>query len=400
MVGPLQGIRALECGIFMNGPQATKVLAELGAEVVKVEPPRTGDPGRALAWPGDRPGYSVYWEAQNRGKRDIVLDLKQPVGLEVLLRLVERADVFLQNFRFGVAERLGIAYPALARLNPRLIYASAYGFGSKGPEGARPVLDYLGQARSGFMSRVGEPGRPPRILGAFAPADQVGAYFLAMGVITALYHRERTGEGQEVEVSQLGAMLALQTLGIERALSAGEPPPPETRADARNPLLLPYQTRDGRWIMLGGLQADRHWPGLCRALAVPELENDPRFATTAGRAENARALIAALEAAFRRFAAADALARLAAEDVLCSPVNEYADLPADPQVVANGYITTTDHPVVGRRQVVSSPFRFSKTEVAVGGLAPEFGQHTEEVLLEAGYTWAEIAALRERGAFG
>jgi crotonobetainyl-CoA:carnitine CoA-transferase CaiB-like acyl-CoA transferase len=342
----------------------------------------------------------VYWEVQNRGKRGIALDLKNAEGREVLYRLVAGADVFLQNFRWGVAERLGIDYGALARHNPRLVYAAAYGFGSKGPEAARPVLDYLGQARSGIMPLVGEPDEPPRFLGVFAPADQVGAYLLAMAVVTALFHRARTGEGQEVEVSQLGAMLALQALGIERSLSAGAVPPPETRESTRNPLVLAYRTADGGWIMLGALQSERHWPGVCRALGVTALAGDERFATAAGRFDNAGALIGELEAAFGRLSMEEALGRLAAEDVLACRVNSWLDLPDDPQVMANDYLVPVDHPVGGRRYVVNNPLRFGRSPTRVGGIAPELGQHTEEVLLEVGYDWEEIARLKEVGAIG
>lgn len=400
MAGPLDGVRVIDCGIFQNGPQASKLLADMGADVVKIEAPVTGDPGRGVIGTGDTDRFHSYFESHNRGKRSMTLDLHHEQGLQTLYRLVTKADVFLQNFRLGVAERLKIDYPTLSKLNPRLVYASANGFGRKGPDAARPVLDMLGQARSGFMTILGQPGKPPQQIGAIGVADQTGAVFLALGVAMALFHRERTGAGQEVEVSQLGAVMALQSMGIERYLYSGNLPVPMSRQNAGNPLTMTYGTADGHWVMLGGFQSDRHWPGVCRALRIEHLQFDERFDGMAARQTNAQALIAELEATVCGFTAQDLLDRMAAEDVLCTRVNTYADLPTDAQVVANEYITTLPHPAIGSQRILNIPIHFSGSPAAVRAAAPELGQHTEEVLIETGLSWDEIASLKDSGALG
>lgn len=394
MPSPLEGIRVLEAGFFQNGPQASKILAELGAEVVKIEPPITGDPGRGMPALETNPGYHPYFEAHNRYKKSITLDLRRPESRPVMRRLIDGADVFLHNFRVGVMERLGFSYETLSAQNPRLIYASVTGLGPEGPQRSLPVLDIIGQARSGLMAAQAGPDGAPTGAGTFGLADQTGAWMMAQGVVVALLARERFGVGQKVEASQLGSMMALQTFAVEKALVSNINVPSAKRLDGTNPLWNRYQGADGRWLVLGCLQPDRYWPDLCTVVERPDLVDDARFCSTLLRRQNARTLTLILDEEFARRSVADWLARLMEAGVVCGPLQTYLDLPEDPQVQANGYLATIDHPLLGPTKVVRNPLNLSETPVVTGGPAPELGQHTEEILLEAGFTWEEIDQLR------
>ena len=262
---PLSGIRVLDLTIWQQGPMTTAMLADWGADVIKVEGPDSPDPGRSLirydASPG---GPNAYFETHNRNKRGLVLDLKLEAGREVFYRLVKDADVVIQNFRPGVGDKLGIGYERLRELNPRLVYCQASGFGLKGPDAQRPALDPLAQARGGVMSVTGEPETPPtRTFPGFA--DQVSAFLLSFGVMVALFHRERTGQGQMVDGSLLQSVIASQAFNITSFMMsntyAGSPIPRISRK-MTSPLWNHYKAGDGRWIMLGMTQIGRYWPGL------------------------------------------------------------------------------------------------------------------------------------------
>lgn len=396
--GPLSGVRILDCTIWQNGPFATVMLSDMGADVIKVEDRRTGDPGRGFMDAGAASGVSGYFEAMNRNKRSIMLDLKTPGGRDVFYRLSSQADVVVQNFRHGVAEKLKIAFADLLPHNPKLIYASATGFGREGPDATMGVFDILGQARSGVLQALRAPGDPVEYNNAFGLADQTGGILLAQAITAALFARERTGEGQEVEVSQLGAMLTLQQMGITRHLINGYEPAMSRRGAPRNPVFNLYECRGGEWIAVGGLQADRYWKDFCTILGLPQLGTDPRYTTMQQRTDAARSLVSQLDQAFAGFDRADLLASFAAAGIPCSPVNSYADLATDPQVLANGYIVELDHPHIGRIREIGLPIRFGGTPAGPRGCAPELGQDTEAVLLEAGFDWDELSALREAGA--
>jgi crotonobetainyl-CoA:carnitine CoA-transferase CaiB-like acyl-CoA transferase len=396
MPAPLEGIRVLEAGFFQNGPQASKILAELGADVVKIEPPVTGDPGRGLAALERNPAYLPYFEAHNRYKRGITLDLRRPEGRDVLCRLVAGADVFLHNFRVGVMERLGLDYESLSQRNPRLVYACVTGLGPEGPERERPVLDAIGQARSGIMDATEGPDGLPTSPGNFGLADQTGAWMIAQGVVAALLARERFGHGQQVEASQFGSMLALQSFAVEKSLAEGANVRKGPRSQVTNPLWERYRGSDGRWFVLGCLQPDRYWPDVCAVIGRPDLERDPRYSDIPARRTNASELVALLDSVFATRPAREWVEAFAAAGVVAGPIQAYLDLPDDPQVRANRYLVNVDHPVLGPTSVVRNPLNFSRTPVRVGAPAPELGQHTEEVLLDAGYTWEQIADLREQ----
>ncbi len=398
---PLEGVRVIDWTIWQQGPVASAMLGDLGAEVIKIEERSAGDPGRGmLRMSGvdlaDRPNF--YFEANNRNKKSVAVDLKKPEGVAVVHDLVATADVFVQNFRQGVAERLGLGPARLRRLNPMLIYASATGYGADGEESGSPSFDYLGQARSGIMMAAGEPGMPPLAI-AGGIADQMGAVMLAYGILAALHARERFGIGQDVDASHLGSMTWLQGLSVAARLMLGTAIPRQPRAFAMNPLWNHYRCRDDRWIALGMLQPDRYWADLCRVLGRADLANDPRFADLRSRAANAGECVALLDEIFAARPCADWLERLRnGGDFIFTHVNTVDDLPSDPQVLANHYVTDFDHPGFGATQVVGLPVRLSETPGSIRLPAPEFGQHTEEVLTDLlGYSWERVAELREAG---
>ncbi len=399
MAMPLDGIRVIDWTIWQQGPVCSTMLGDLGADVIKVEERVGGDPGRGMAKLSgvdlaDRPNF--YFEANNRNKRGLTVDLKKPEGREILYRLVERSDVFVQNFRQGVAERLGLGYAELRRRNPKLIYATATGYGPQGPESGDPSFDQLGLARSGIMLAAGEPDMPPLAI-AGGIADQMGAIMLAYGVLAALLARERFGVGQAVDTSHLGSMMALQGLSVSARLMWGFAIPRMPRKYQANPLWNHYQCQDGRWICLGMLQPDRYWADFCRVIERPELAGDERFADMRARAAHAPAAIEILDAVFATKPLADWLRILrAGGDFIFCQVNAVDDLPSDPQVQANDYVVDFAHPRFGPTQVIGLPVHLSETPGSIRLPAPEFGEHTEQILTELlGYSWEQIAELKD-----
>jgi len=396
---PLDGIRVIDWTIWQQGPVASLMLGDLGADVIKIEERVGGDPGRGvLKAQGldlrDRPNF--YFEANNRNKRSLTVDLKKPAGVAIVQRLAERADVFVQNFRKGVAARLGLDAATLRAQNPRLVYASASGYGPEGPESGAPSFDYLGLARSGIMYSCGEPDDEPLAI-AGGIADQMGAIMLAYGIVTALLARERTGRGQEVDASHLGSMAWLQGLGLSARLMLGRALPRQARRFATNPLWNHYRCGDGLWLALSMLQPDRYWERFCAVLEIPEAAADARFKSMLDRMMNAGECIALLDQVFARRPRAEWLRRLAeGGDFIYSIINAVDDLPDDPQMQANGYVTAFEHPAFGPTQVVGLPVRLSDTPGSIRLPAPEFGQHTEAILTDVlGYSWEEIGRLRE-----
>jgi crotonobetainyl-CoA:carnitine CoA-transferase CaiB-like acyl-CoA transferase len=342
-------------------------------------------------------GY--YFETNNRHKKSLAINLKHPEAREIVYRLAEKSDVFVQNFRQGVARRLGLGYEDLRARNPRLIYASASGYGPEGPESGRPSFDYLGQARSGVMNVVGAPDQPPTYING-GIADQMGGIMVAYGVITALLARERYGIGQEVDASHLGSMMALQGLNVSSVLFGGHEMPRRAREEAYNPLWNHYRCADGRWLCLGMLQPDRYWKDICRALGLEELAEDPRFADMIERGKHCREAIELFDRAFAKRPRDEWVAILERSgDFIFSVVNTIADLPNDPQVVANRYVVDYEHPRRGPIRVLGMPIRLSATPGESRGVAPELGEHTEQIMTEMlGYEWADVARLREAGA--
>jgi crotonobetainyl-CoA:carnitine CoA-transferase CaiB-like acyl-CoA transferase len=397
---PLEGIRVLDWTIWQQGPICSMILGDLGADVVKIESLAGGDPGRGVLRAqgldlGDRPNF--YFEANNRGKRSLAVDVRTPEGRDIVLRLVEKADVFVQNFRPGAAERAGLGYADLRARNPRLIYASGSGFGRRGPDAGRPCMDYLGLARSGIMLAAGEPGMPPlAIQGAIA--DQMGGTMLAFGVMTALLVRERTGVGQEVDTSLLGAMSWLQGLSLSSRLMLGAEMPRFSRQFAFNPLWNHYRCKDDRWIAFAMAQADRWWKDFVRVLGRPDLADDERYGTMMQRGMSAGELIAVFDGVFATRSAAEwAQALDDGGDFIFTLVNSVSDLPDDPQVRANGLIASVEHPTGGATEMLGFPVGLSATPPRIAGAAPEHGQHTEQILVdELGYDWSAVGALKDK----
>lgn len=398
---PLEGIRVLDWTIWQQGPVSALMLSDLGADVIKIEERVGGDPGRGVLRASglDVTNFpNFYFEATNRGKRSIALDLKQPEAREIVHALAARADVFVQNFRPGAAARAGLDYETLKKINPKIVYGNGSGFGRKGPDAERPCMDYLGLARSGIMMSAGEPGTPPvAIQGAIA--DQMAGTMLAFGIITALLARERHGMGQEVDVSLLGAMTWLQGLSMSSRLMLGGEMPRPSRQFAFNPLWNHYRCKDDQWIALAMAQADRWWASFVAALGRPELATDEKFNTMLNRGMNAAELIGIFDEIFATRTRAEWMAALdAGGDFIFTLVNSVSDLPNDPQVRANGMIASVEHPTHGPIEMLNLPIGLSETPSRIAGTAPEFGQHTEQVLIdELGWTWERVGELKEKG---
>ena len=399
MPGPLAGVKVLEVATFIAMPSAGALLADLGAEVVKVEPPG-GDLWRAARnrTDGVFPSNPMFL-LDNRGKRAIAVDLSKPEGQAVVRRLAQDVDVFTTNLVPHRRERYGMTYDALAAGNPRLVYLSLTGYGEHGPDRDRLSFDVTAfWARSGILDTMAQPGEPPAL-----PPSSVGDHLvsplLAMGVLAALYERERSGLGQEVDISLMQAGLWGLGADAQQALVSGKSPHSTGRTGRRNPLRNTYRTADGRWFLLNS-QRDREWPGFCMAVGRPDLREDPRFTTPDARNRHCLELVAVLEELFSTDTLAGWGERLDRSGVVWAPVQSLQDALADAQTIENGYLAELDQPGYGRIRTLRPPLAFSRSEAGPFGPAPEAGQHTEEVLLEAGFTWDEITVSRESGAIG
>ncbi|MEO8539660.1 MAG: CoA transferase [bacterium] len=386
MPKPLDGIVVLDFTRYQQGPFATVILADFGARVIKVEEPANGDFGRRMWREPD--GYSAFWEALNRGKQSITLDLREESGRALALRLGERADVVVENFRPGTMDAWGLGYDQFKAVNPRVIYAQATGWGTSGEMAELPSFDQIAQAFSGYAQHSGGgPGAKPEVPYP-GVADQSGAMNLALGIMTALFVRERTGIGQRVEVSLLGTQIALQSPEVLHYLHFGEEHVRDFRA---SPTVGHYECSDGRWIMIVGID-QKFWPRIARALGVAELADDPRFARGYPRYLNRIELQGLLEAAFRSNTSEHWLAQLREQDVPASLVQDYAAMTAHPQPWANGYLVEQDHPRFGKQRIVGMHIVLSETPGEVGHPAPELGAHTAEVLAWAGLSVEEQPA--------
>jgi crotonobetainyl-CoA:carnitine CoA-transferase CaiB-like acyl-CoA transferase len=386
----------LELAHLIAGPVCGMYLADMGADVVKVEHPVDGDASRVV-YGAQYGAESAVFVTVNRNKRSVAIDLGRAEGLALFRRLVARADVVLEAYRGGVARRLGVDYEALAPLNPRLVYCSVSAFGAEGPWRDKPGLDMLVQAMSGLMSLTGEPDRPPVLSGA-PVVDTMGALMAGQGIVTALLHRERTGRGQRVDVSLLNGALLAHAARLSIFLATGDEP---GRWGSGHPYMVPFQAlpaRDG--FVYVAVWRERLWRPFCEAIGDPPLADDPRFATREARLARRAELTTRLESIFREATVREWMERLEARDVLCAPVNRYADLPGDPAVGATGMLTDEEHPRAGRIRTLAPPIRFSETPGSIRTPAPTLGEHTDVVLREAGITPQELADLRRQRAIG
>jgi crotonobetainyl-CoA:carnitine CoA-transferase CaiB-like acyl-CoA transferase len=386
MPGPLHGYRIVDLTSMISGPLATMILADQGADVIKVENPDGGDHTRAAN--NARGGFSASFLNNNRNKRSVALDLKQPAALEAMLRLLGTADVFVQNFRPGVAERMGLGEDAVRAVAPEIIYVSISGFGESGPYAQKPVYDPLIQGVSGLASvQAGSDTERPRLVRTIVP-DKLTAYNAAQAITAALLSRARTGKGQHIRLSMLDAIIAfLWASDMGSQTFVGEDIPQQ---EAASFIDLIYETATGP--ISAAVQTNREWVALTRALDKPEWLEDPRFKTPALRQRHINDRLILTQETLRTRPAEEWLERLTAAGVPCAPVLTRTQMLSNEQVVANGIIVQTEHPEAGRIRQARPAARFSETpaEIRWGGAA--LGAHTAEVLEEIGYAAADIAA--------
>jgi crotonobetainyl-CoA:carnitine CoA-transferase CaiB-like acyl-CoA transferase len=375
---------------MISGPLATQLLGDQGADVIKVEAPGSGDLVRLMG--AGKRGMSATFATVNRNKRSLVLDLREPRGRELLGRLVAGADVFVQNFRPGTAERMGIGEAALRALRPDLIYVSISGFGETGPFAGKRVYDPLVQALSGLAAIQGDASGRPRMLRLIVP-DKLTAMTAAQAISAALFARERSGAGQHVRLSMLDAMVSfLWHEGMAGYTWVGDE---SDRSRAQLAQDLVFETRDG--FVTAGTVADAEWQGFCRAAGRPEWRDDPRFATTAARVIHVEERLACMQEVLRTATTAEWLARLDAEGVPCAPILARAELLTHPQLAANQLIEESVHPHAGPMRQPRPAARFDATPAGIRRAAPLLGEHSDEVLRELGLGADAIAALRRDG---
>ena len=392
----LNGYRVLDLSILVQGPQAAAMLHDLGAEVTKIELPEVGDLGRWLtvAIDDDR---SPYVEANNRGKRSVTLDLRTAGGKRALMRLVEAVDILIHNFVPGTVEEWGIDYDALKKINPSLIYAAGSTFGPEGPNSQREGADMVGQAEGGIVSVTGHDDGHPTIVGAVI-GDHFGAQNLITGILAALVHRERTGVGQRIDVSLVGSAIFAQSSEMTYTMLSGKSP---GRPNNNHPILrgLVHRcpTSDGYIYLLG--IPEHLWNDFALCLDREDLVDDPRFATLVPALEDVETLRAIIDDVFPSRTTEEWEQRLRSAGQRYGRVKTYEEVVSDDTNLANGYIVQVEHPTYGSISVVGNPVRMSETPTRVGVVAPELGEHTEEVLLEAGFSWEEIDQMRTDGAY-
>jgi len=393
--GPLEGLKVIDLSHIMAGPACSMLLADMGADVIKVEKIPGGDDARRMV-PPTVADESAAFLIMNRNKRGIALNLKTEEGRSVLSRLLKDADVLIENYRRGTMEKMGFGYDALHALNPKLIFCSISGFGRTGPYADRGGFDLVAQGMTGLMSITGErPGCPPMKAGA--PVTDITAGILAcVGVLAALHARESSGQGQMVDTSLFEAGITHTFWHSAICFATGQAPGPMGTA---HPLNAPYQAfpaSDG-WITVGAANQE-NWLRLLEALGAPELRDDPRFANNAGRMRNLSGLTAALTPLFQRRSVAEWLRRLEESGVPAGPVLDIAQMHADPQALAREMIVETTHPTAGKVKAIGLPIKFSDTPGGVLRAAPLLGEHTREVLREHGYSDAEIDQMAALGA--
>jgi crotonobetainyl-CoA:carnitine CoA-transferase CaiB-like acyl-CoA transferase len=405
----LEGIKVVDVAQVAAVPMAARHLADFGADVIHVEPPATGDSWRAFrpgatatgaAVPGSpQDNYVNYcWENYNRNKRSIAVDISRREGQEIVYRLADKADVFLTNLRLAERDRYRMGYDILHQRNPRLVYGSLTGYGKAGPDSNNPAYDsvsYWSRAGAGHLYSLAD--TPPFVDGG-AFGDNVAGLGIAFGVMMALFARERTGRGQEMDLSLFHIGVYQLTFFFAGTFSTGQDYDEwgrRAREDVQNPLILPYQTKDDRWLLLAMPHPDRYWSRFCRAIGREELEKDPRFESFQPRIQNHAELFSILVETFKSRPLEEWKTRLVG--IPFSPYQSFIEAINDPQARANEVFVAFEHPTHGRMEVITNPVRLSDTPATLRTPAPEFGQHTEEVLLEYGYSWEDIACLRDGG---
>lgn len=389
----LTGVHVLDLSIALAGPYCTMMLGDYGADVIKIERPGTGDDTRLWA-PPYIDGQSAYFVSVNRNKRSVTLNLKHPRGREIFFRMAEEADVVVENFRPGVVARLGVDYEAVRKVNPQIVYCSISGFGQTGPYLHKPAYDQIMQGLGGLMSMTGEPGGGPVKTGV-AITDIGAGMFAAYGILAALLNRQRTGQGQHVDVAMLDCQVAWLTYQAQGFLATGKAP---SKVGAAHPTIVPYQAfacQDGKYINVA-VGSERLWPRFCKAVGREELQDDPRFASNDERVNNRGQLVPELEQMFLQRPSAEWLGMLEGGGVPCGPIQDVSEVLSDPQVLSREMLVEIPHPTIGALRLTGVPIKLSRSRGSVRRHPPLLGEHTEEVLKELlGVSDAELAALHE-----
>ena len=394
MSGPLAGVTVLELAQIMAGPTCGLMLADLGADVIKVERVPGGDDTRLMNRPSVK-GESAAFMAMNRNKRGIALNLKLPAAQDALKRMVARADVLTENYRKGALDKLGLGYEALKALNPGLIYCSISGYGRTGPYADKGGFDLIAQGMSGLMAVTGEPGGAPVKVGS--PVCDINAGLLgALGVVAAYAHRLKTGEGQLVDTSLFEAGIQQTFWQSAIYFATGVPPGPSGSAHILSAPYQAFRAADG-WLTIGGAN-QANWERLARVLGAPQWIDDARFRTNADRMKNLEALVELMRERLKTRRARKWIAALEAEGVPCGPINSIAEMAADPQTAAREMVVELEHPRAGRTRALGLPIKLSATPGKVSRPAPLLGEHTREVLEEFGFSRPEVEALIAEGA--
>lgn len=394
MAGPLEGIRVVDLTRILAGPYCTMMLGDMGAEVIKIEHPKGGDDTRGWG-PPFLNGVSTYFISINRNKKSLTLNLKDERGKELLRDLIRKGDVVVENFRPGTLDKLGFSWEEIHRLNPAVVFASLSGFGQTGPRKDEPGFDVVIQGEGGIMSITGEPDGPPSKFGA-SIADITAGMLAAQGILLSLYHREKTGVGQMVDVGMLDGQVALLTYHANNYFGTGKLPP---RRGNKHPSITPYETyecKDGYFNL--GVGNDSLWRRFCDAMGLGGIKEDPKFAVNKDRVDNRLELQEILDAFFAEKTVRETLETLRGAGIPCGPINNLEQVLSEPQILAREMVVDVDVPVAGPTKVTGVPIKLSETPGAVRTPPPTLGQHTEEVLESVlGMDEAQRNALREEG---